>query len=67
MNNHPPLAYTVNHACAVADCGRTKLYEAIGDGSLRVKKLGNRTLILAEDLRDWLTGLPESVPDRDVA
>ena len=67
MNNHAPLAYTVNHACAVADCGRTTLYAAIGDGSLRVKKLGNRTLILAEDLRDWLACLPEAVRDRDAA
>ncbi|HPF23698.1 MAG TPA: helix-turn-helix domain-containing protein [Hyphomonas sp.] len=67
MKRHEPLAYTVNHACAVADCGRTKLYQAINNGSLKIKKLGNRTLILADDLKVWLNSLPEGVDASDAA
>ena len=67
MNKHAPLAYTVANACSVAGCGRTKLYEAIGDGSLRIKKLGGRTLILADDLKAWLDSLPGGARDTPVA
>lgn len=59
MTKHEPVAYTINIACEVAGCGRTKLYEAIGNGSLRSKKLGARTLILSDDLRSWLGKLPD--------
>jgi excisionase family DNA binding protein len=49
---------SVAEACAIAGIGRTKLYEAIAEGSLRARKYGKRCIILRDDLRTFLTGLP---------
>jgi excisionase family DNA binding protein len=49
---------SVAEACAIAGIGRTKLYEAIGEGSLVARKFGKRRLILRDDLRAFLAGLP---------
>ena len=53
-----PLAYSIAEACAVGRTGRTALYEVIRKGDLRAIKRGRRTLILVDDLRQWLEGLP---------
>jgi excisionase family DNA binding protein len=56
------LAYSILEACEAARIGRTNLYEAIRSGELRAVKHGKRTLILADDLRRFLDGLPPVTP-----
>lgn len=52
------LAYTIRDAVKATGLGRTTLYHAIADGSLRAVKRRSRTLILAEDLKAFLRALP---------
>ena len=42
----------------MAGIGRTKIYQAIATGSLKARKCGKRTLVLRDDLRDFLVSLP---------
>ena len=59
-------ALSVIETANAAGVGRDKIYEAIKAGELPAHKLGSRTLILAEDIKIWLAGLPtfcESVRD----
>ena len=56
------LAYSILEACEAARIGRTNLYEALRSGQLRAVKRGKRTLILADDLREWLESLPALTP-----
>ena len=51
-------ALSISEVCAATALGRTTIYEAIAAGSLKVRKLGKRTLVLPNELRDFLTSLP---------
>jgi excisionase family DNA binding protein len=65
------LAYTVNEVAALVGVGRSSIYEAINNCSLKARKFGRRTMILAWDLEAWLDGLPvadlspEADPEED--
>jgi excisionase family DNA binding protein len=63
MNPNPNLpreGLTVSEACAMAGLGRTKIYEAISKGQLKARKCGKRTIILVDELRQFLESLPLS-------
>jgi excisionase family DNA binding protein len=61
-----PLVYTIAEACVAARAGRTAIYAAIGEGALTARKRGRKTLILAEDLRRWVGGLPAIKPKSEL-
>jgi len=58
METAHPLAYTIKEATTVAKLGTTSIYEAIKAGKLKPRKYGQKTLILHDDLKQFLEGLP---------
>jgi len=58
------LAYSISEACKVSGIGRSVLYTLLKSGALRARKHGTRTLILVDDLRQYLERLPELTPPR---
>lgn len=58
MTNEKSIALSIGQACQATSIGRTALYQAIGSGQLRTRKLGKRTLILRDDLEAFLAALP---------
>lgn len=51
---------TLVEASIISGIGRTKLYQAISDGQLVARKYGSRTIILRDDLLQFLASLPEA-------
>jgi len=54
-------AFTLNEFLKWASIGRTKAYQEIEAGRLKIRKLGRKTLILRKDAEAWLDSLPSSV------
>lgn len=48
---------SIKEACAILGIGRTKIYQLINQGILPAKKMGVRTIILYEDLVNYLSTL----------
>lgn len=53
-----PVAYSVSDVLKLIGISRTKFYELVNGGEIKVRKIGNRTIILARDLNTWLESLP---------
>lgn len=51
------ISFSIEETLAVTGLGRTKLYELINSGELKAKKIGKRTIILKDDLQDFLLNL----------
>lgn len=52
------LSYTIAEVTEVTGIGRTKIYAAIKDGQLIRRKYGSSTLVLHDDLMNFLQALP---------
>lgn len=52
------LAHSVKEAATILGIGVTKIYKEIGEGRLKCKKFGKRTLITGNALEEWLNALP---------
>ena len=58
MNTNEKAAYSVNEFLSAYSIGRTKFYQEVAEGRLRVRKSGGRTLIAKADADAWLESLP---------
>lgn len=58
------LAYSLNELCEVAAVGRTTVYAALKDGSLKARKRGRNTIILVDDAMAWLYAMPPYEPGK---
>jgi excisionase family DNA binding protein len=54
------LGLSVEEASEVAGIGRSMLYEAMKQGLLPRRKFGRRTIILRDDLVQFLSALPKA-------
>lgn len=52
------IGYSAKRACKMLDIGRTKLFEEIEEGRLRVKYVGRKLLIPHDEIMSWLEALP---------
>jgi excisionase family DNA binding protein len=61
----PRLGLSPDEAAISAGVSRTKIFEAIRDGTLTARKSGKATIIEPSELQRWLRTLPtrERVPD----
>ena len=61
MPEYLNAALTVTEFLAWASIGRTKFYQEVKAGRLKIRKIGRKTLILRADAEAWLNALPEAV------
>ena len=53
------LAYSIREVVEAGGGSRTVVYQAINAGTLKARKRGKRTIILAADLAQYLEALPD--------
>jgi excisionase family DNA binding protein len=54
----PRLGFSPDEAAESAGVSRTRIFEAIRDGSLTARKAGKSTVIEIDELRRWVSSLP---------
>jgi excisionase family DNA binding protein len=54
------IAYSIREVRELIGISNSSIYKEIGEGRLRSVKRGNRTVILAADLQDWISRWPVS-------
>jgi len=53
-------AYSVTEFMAWASIGRTKFYQEVNEGRLKIRKVGAKTVVTAADAMAWINALPEA-------
>ena len=66
---HPllPRALRIPEVCMTSGLGRTTIYAAIKSGDLVARKYGRCTVVLADDLTEFLHNLPKTTSETDSA
>tara|TARA_R110002124_G_scaffold109501_5_gene262314 strand:- start:1555 stop:1755 length:201 start_codon:yes stop_codon:yes gene_type:complete len=57
--NKTPYAHPVADACYLLGIKSSKLYDEIAKGRIRAKKIGSRTVVLDDSIREYLAAQPE--------
>lgn len=52
----PKISYSINEAAHASSLGRSSIYNAINSGRLQARRVGGRTVILADSLHAFITG-----------
>jgi excisionase family DNA binding protein len=55
-----PYAHPVPDACDLLGIKSSKLYTEIAKGRIRAKKIGTRTVVLDESIREYLAAQPDA-------
>jgi excisionase family DNA binding protein len=50
---------TISDACKMYGIGRTKIYFYIAEGRIDARKVGARTLVIADSVEKFLASLPK--------
>lgn len=52
-------ALTVDEFCGWASIGRSKFYQELQEGRIRIRKVGRKSVVTVPDALAWLESLPE--------
>ncbi len=52
----PKIAYSIKEAAHASSLGRSSIYNAIRSGRLQARRVGGRTVILADSLHAFIAG-----------
>jgi excisionase family DNA binding protein len=52
--HYEKFCFSINDAAALMSVGRRTIYREISSGRLNTAKMGKRTLVPADAIRDWL-------------
>lgn len=55
---HAPPALSIDEVCKTLKIGRSTFYEEVNSGRLKVRKIGNRSVVTGLDLIEYLVHLP---------
>lgn len=53
-------ALTVDEFCGWASIGRSKFYQEVNEGRIRLRKIGRKSVVLMTDANAWLANLPDA-------
>ncbi|MEP3277055.1 MAG: DNA-binding protein [Stappiaceae bacterium] len=53
-------ALTVDEFCGWASIGRTKFYQEVNEGRIKIRKIGRKSVITMPDALKWVSSLPEA-------
>ncbi len=57
MSYDPKLLLDIPEVCDRTSLGRSRIYEDIGSGRLKIVKVGARTLVSIDALKEWIASL----------